>query len=549
MNTLLVKRHRLVVAALIMVLVFALGLSACGPADEDPDPADGDPVAGGTANLALWSSPNTFIEYFSLGNHAIAPARLIYSSLMRMNADGEFVPDLAETWDISDDALEFTFYLNPNATFHDGEPVTAHDVKFTFEAIAHADWQGSRTSDMMFIAGAEAYHEGNADSIEGIQVPDDHTLVLTLEQVYAPFLERIYFMSILPEHLLGDEDVALLDETDFAMRNPVGSGAFELSEYRTGEYIELIAHENFHLEGPHLDSVIIYILDQEVGIAQLETGELDGILSHYASGISPDYVDRLQALSHIEMDMPAGGSMRKIVVNHDRAPMNDARFRQALSHAFDREGFVAAVLRGYGEPATAPLAPGNPFLHEMDYHPYDPDKARQLLEDMDYDFDQTLLFLTSDSEERQQIAELAQEWWGEIGVKIEIQMFDFPTMLGMVTAGDYDLAAMGYTTPTGEPDAVLTNTLHSRDASPAGWNFSRVRIPEIDEHLDNARVEADFDARRDHYVELQKILPEHTPEIYLAIGMAISARNVRLQNAEDHLYFRTQNPHEWRIVE
>jgi len=554
------KKKHFVVFALIIMLTFGLALTGCGPADEedpgvDPDPDTDDPEVtepqhGGTANVAIWQSPNTFIEFFSLGNHAIAPARLIYSSLMRRDGDGQYHPDLAEDWEISEDAMEFTFHLNPDATFHDGEPVTAHDIKFTFECIAYPEWTGSRTGDILFIEGAEAYNDGEADEIEGIEIVNDHELVLHLEEPYAPFLERIYFISILPEHLLEDEDPAAMDETDFAMRNPVGSGAFEFVEFAEGEYVELEASDDFHLEGPYLDSVIIHVTDQEVAVAQLETGELDGTLSHYAAGISPDYVDRLEGLDHIDMDMPAGGSMRKVTVNHEREPMDDPKFRQALSYAVDREGFVQAVLRGYGAEGAVPLAPDNPFMYEgAEARPYDPDKARELLEDIDYDFDQTLELLTSDTEERQQMAELLQEWWGEIGVDIEIRMYDFPTQLDHVERGDYDLATMGYTTPTGEPDAVLSDTLHSRNASPAGWNFSRVRIEEIDELLDKARGEVDEDARRDHYVEFQRLLPEYEPEIYVAVGKAISARNTRMENFEDHLFYRTQKPHLWWINE
>ena len=514
-------------------------------AEEEAEEVDEGPQRGGTVNLALFQPPNTFIEYFSLGNQAIAPARMIYSSLMIRDINGEFAPDLATDFEISDDGMEYVFNLNPDARFHDGEPVTANDVAFTFKLLMSPEWGGSRTADVMAISGAQAYRDGEVDAVDGIEVLDDHRIKFTLGETYVPFVDRIYLLSILPEHLLGDVDIASMDESEFAMRAPVGSGPFKFKEYRTGEYLELVKNTDFYKGEPYLDSIIIKILTEEVAVAQLETGELDGNMVWSAAGISPQYVPRLEGLSNVELDIFAAQRFSKVVFNHDEDPMSDPRFRKALSYAADREGIAEAIDRGFGQPAKSPVPPGTPFFcDDAEQHVYDPDRAREILEEIGYD-GETFTLLTTDAAARAQLAELLQQWWGDVGVEVEILAFDFPTQLGRVTDGEYQIAIMGWATGAIDPDYTLTHTLHSRNAAPAGWNFSRYKSDEMDELLDRARYEMDEATRMDLYCRVQQLVSADTPQIYLTFSQAVSARSTRWHNGEDSMFGRLSNSYEW----
>ena len=540
---------KLFVVLLITALSFSVALTGCGPDDNGvgDDPGDTGPKKGGTVYLALYQPPNTFVEYFSLGNQAIAPTQLIYQSLYRFEEDGTLIPDLADSHDLNSEGTEFTFYLAEDAKWHDGEPVTANDVAFTFKTLLHPDFTGSHTSDVKHLVGATAYNEGAADDVEGIEIVDEHTLKLTISEPYVPFLERIAMLSILPEHLLGDADVATLADTDFAIGDPVGSGPFKFVQYRTGEYIELERNAEYVRGEPYLDKVIIKIVSEEVAIAQLETGELDANITWYAAGVSPDYVDYLKDLDHIAMDQFAAPSFVWVVPNMDKAPFNDVNFRRALDHAIDRDGFVDAVFGGFGEPAKSPVQPNSPYYaDDIPVPAYDVELAAQYLAETDYN-GETITLLTSDSDERKRMAQLLEQWWEAIGVDVEIVISDFPTLLNGVTAGDFDIACMGWSVSAVDPDYTLTHTLHSVNAAPAGWNFGRYQSDTMDELLDAARYAVDQDERAQLYHDVQAEVVDQVPYFYMAYRLSNSARNTRVQNFEDHLFFRTGQSHLWWI--
>ncbi len=507
-----------------------------------------EPEYGGTLVVWMKAAPNTFIPYYSLGDYARYPGDLIYDFLFAKYPDGTFQPRLATSMTISEDGLTYTYTLNPEATWHDGNPVTANDVAFTIGLLLHPDYAGSNTGDLMPIAGAEAYNQGEADAVAGVNVIDDYTIAVTLSEVNAPF-EELFGTRIwmLPEHLLGDEDPATLDSAGFAM-NPVGSGPFTFGEYRRGEFIEVKRFEDYHLGKPYLDSVVIRIMDPEVAVAALETGEVDASFLYKIADIPPASVDRLERNPDVQVNLMDTDTYFIINMNHQEEYLSDPRFREALSLAIDREALVTAVERGFAAPAYGPLPAANPYHNpNLSADGYDPEQAKALLEQVGWTGDRVLVYGTPNDPRRRSIAAIVQQYLEDVGIEVSIEVYDFATLMAQANEGAFDIWNLAFG-PGGiiHPNYVMYNQLHS-SKWPPGWNFGWYKNERVDELLDKGARTVDRETSLEIYYEIQEIIADDRPYIYLYHTQGISAQRARPQSFVDSQVGTTYNPHLWWV--
>jgi len=531
------KRSRWILVAVLCLSLF--GILAV---------AQETPKDGGTLVLWMSQAPNTFLGYYSLGDQARYPCDMIYDKLYEVEPSGDFYPRLAVGYEISEDQLTYTFYLHPDAKWHDGVPVTADDVRFTAEVLGHGEFTGSNASDVDPIAGAEAYRNGEADHISGIEVVDPHTISITLSEVNAPFFEMFASqLWVLPEHLLADVDVATMDQSTFAM-DPIGSGPFEFVDYNRGEYVEMVRNEDYHLGRPHLDSVIIRVMDPQAAVAAMETGEVDGCLNSKIAVIPAEMIERLQDNEQIDVEIFPTDSFDFIALNFERAPMNDMKFRQALSYAIDREALVIAAQRGLAIPGYTMLMPGSPYDNQdVNRYEYNPTKARELLAEIGWDSEQVLIFGSPNDPRRRTIATMLQQNFQDVGVKTEIEVYDFATLMGKADEGAFDIWQLGWGSGGIQyPGYTFFNMLHSSQWPPR-WNFSRYSNARVDELLDQGAVTTDRAAGIEIYRELQEIISEELPYIIVMNKEGYSAINVRVNGFQDFIGGTTYNPHEWWV--
>jgi peptide/nickel transport system substrate-binding protein len=507
------------------------------------------PVEGGTLVLWMSQAPNTFLGYYSLGDQARYPCDMIYDKLYEIEPSGEFYPRLAVGYEISDDQLTYTFYLHPDATWHDGTPVTADDVRFTVEVLGDPEFTGSNAGDVDPIAGIDEYRSGDASEVSGIEIVDEKTIQITLSGINVPFFEMFASqLWILPEHILGQMSVADLDQSTFAL-NPVGSGPFMFVEYSRGEFLELERNPNYHLGRPYLDRVIIRVMDPQAAVAAMETGEVDGCLNSKIAVIPADMLDRLEQNPTINLVTFPTDSFDFIAMNFERgAPMTEVKFRQALSYAIDRESLVTAVERGRAIPGYTMLMPGSPYDNEdVDRYEYNPAKARDLLSEIGWDSSQTLVFGSPNDPRRSLIATILQQNFRDVGVDVDVEVYDFATLMSKADEGAFDIWQLGWGSGGIQyPGYTYFNMLHSSQWPPR-WNFSRYSNPRIDELLALGQVTTDRESNIEIYHELQQIITEELPYIITMNKLGYSAINVRVQGFQDFIGGTTYNPHEWWI--
>lgn len=304
----------------------------------------------------------------------------------------EPVPSLAETWDISDDGLTYTFYLRSGVTFHDGSPLDANDVKYSLDRLANRETGTSYTAGLILsnVVGwsearppAPTVGEGTptpepitpAESISGVSVVDENTVSITLRTVAPAFLSRL----TLPGGFIVPEGAG--EAADFA-QNPLCSGPYSISENIPDQQIVLSAYDGYWNGAPQVDEVVIRVIpEQSVQILEFEAGSLD-IVSVPPSDLARIRADGTLASQLIEIPTLSVFTLR---INLNDPVLGDVRVRQALSQSIDRQLIIDTVLQGQGVPANGLYPPGlSTFDPSFIPAPYDPEAAAALLAEAGY---------------------------------------------------------------------------------------------------------------------------------------------------------------------
>lgn len=306
---------------------------------------------------------------------------LLYANgLTRIGPKQEPQPDLAESWRVSADGLTYTFRLRRRARWHDGQPFTARDVKYTWEAIAHPDYSGAYRAEVEIIKGYEAYNSGQASDLAGVKVIDDHTLEVRLEQPYAPFVGTTTNISIVPEHVLRSVPVRDHLRHPFS-RRPIGTGPFEMVEWRANETMVFRAYEAYHLGRAKLDEVIFRVVpDDATQAANLRTGSAD--VGGFFFTISQADARAFEADTRFAVLRQPGVTAYFLEFDHTKPHLQDRRLRQAIWHAIDRNKIINTIFEGRARIAHGHIFPSS-WAYDADLPKvaHDPNKARQLLQE------------------------------------------------------------------------------------------------------------------------------------------------------------------------
>src|SRR5690606_22911848 len=298
-------------------------------------------AVGGTATIAQWSEPGNLNPLIFPTTYDENVQELVFARLIRPTETRSFEPDMAESWEVSDDARTLTFRLRAGLTSHAGRPVWGRDVAFTFSAMARPARPGGRFAEVSSREAAEAYNAGEADSGSGIRVIDDRTVSFTTVEPYAPFLPVIGGVFILPEHVYGAVDIASWQQ-DATNREPVGSGPFVFQQWRPGEFIELTAFDGYWEGRPCLDRLIVRFGDQNTMLAALLSGEVD------AAPVPVDGASSVASHPDLELHVVDALSFQYIGTNLRNPMLADPAVRQAIALAVNRDAMVTGLLQGYG---------------------------------------------------------------------------------------------------------------------------------------------------------------------------------------------------------
>ncbi|MEX2502008.1 MAG: ABC transporter substrate-binding protein [Trueperaceae bacterium] len=512
------RRIRSVLAGLTLALA-----AAAVPTAFAQDASERCETVGGTATIAQWSEPGNLNPLIFPTTYDRNVQELVFSALIRPKADLSFEPDLAESWEVSEDATTLTFTLREGLTFHDGEPLTAHDVAFTFRSMAHPDYEGGRFAEISVLEGAQAYRDGEADDVSGIRVLDDRTVSFVTNEPFAPFLPVIGGVFVLPEHVYGEVPVGAWQE-HATNRAPLGSGPFRFDEYRPGEFVSVRAFEEYWMGRPCLDRLLIRFGDQNTLLAALLNDELD------AAPVPIDGAGEVE--NHAELDLQVIDTLTfQYIGTNLRGPvLGDPAVRTAIAHAVNRRAMVDGLLQGYGATLDT-LFPTNHWSYPQDVAgiAYDPEEAGRILDEAGWERQGDVrikdgealslrLFVPTGNQVRERTAPLIQANLRQIGIPVEIRTMDFATLVTFllpsdndgnpraVAAEDFDLFLLGYGIER-DPNEYLSYLIPS-DMPPGGYNFIGVDDAEVEALMREGRVTLDQGARAEIYREVGRAMRE-----------------------------------------
>lgn len=483
-------------------------------------PATGQPRRGGVWRMALHANPTAYPITIPGALADILVNKTIYNCLTQYQLKGnqiEVVPDLAESWEANDDLTAYTFTLKQGVKWHDGEPFTADDVKFTFDAILNPS--------------VNAALRGPVSSIDRVEVVDEYTVRFVLKRPFAPFPVMLgYNQAIVPKHLLEGQD--LNQPTQF-IANPVGTGPFKFKEFVQGSHLEVVANPDYFDGAPYLDGIVFKVIpDGNARVAQVKAGEVDFAV------IEPPQIDALKDAENVEIREAPQVNYYFFAVNHTVPRLQDPRVRRALSHAIDKQAIVDRVLRGYGQVATGPINPllGDYYNPNVATYEYDMEKAAALLEEAGWTKGPDGVLVNANGERftilfngpkgfpvMEQVITYAQQQYQKLGIEVTLDIVDWPVHLEKYHNLQYDLLMEWWITP---PDPDLYDHYYSESTQ----NWWAYKNPQLDELLVQARSEPDRAKRVQLYHEIQKLIADDLPVIYLYYPRELQAMNKRTKD-------------------
>ena len=491
-----------------------------------PEPPK-EPKVGGTLVISYAGEPATLDIHHS--NFAGREFMHLGATLVAKDPKtGEYLPYLAESWEVSEDGLAWDFTLRKDVKFHDGTPLTAHDYAWTFQRALDPETKSPAAgSTFASIASAEAV--------------DDYTLRLTLYQPFFPLLENLELGFAQP---LSKAAVEKWGEQ--YGRNPVGVGPYKFKEWVTGEKVILERNPDYNWAPPFLHQGPAYIETIEwryipeyaTQIAGLEAGEID----HIEYVLSKD-VQRLIDSGKVQMFEAYNGGMRPYVtLNVSQPPFDDLKVRQAFNLAVDREAVIKVIADGAGVPQYGPIAhvthgywPGVEYIG----YKYNLDKAKALMAEAGYTVGSSgvlekdgqplkVVLKTQPVDPYDKLAEVLQQQYKALDVDVEIEQKEYGAVAADLMGGTYQASVAGY-----DYTEFFVVWVFFHSSNIGALNFIRMDDPELDALLDATNYETDPDKRQEACNEAQRriveqayVVPLFTPTVFLPMSSRVQGASL-----------------------
>ncbi len=356
--------------------------------------------------------------------------QLIFSPLVKLEGVDlkEVVGDLAESWEVSDDAREFTFNLRQNVKWHDGKPFSADDVVYSFsESLRIPALVPNRLTGLL---GAAEYASGAAATVAGIEKISDFTVKLTLVDSDSTFLWGLRDSNyvITPKHLLEGVAPDQIESHAFTLETPIGTGPYKFVQWVTDQFAEFEAYDDFHFGRPKIDKMVMKRVKGDVAIAQLEAGDVQ-----LGVRLSALEFERVSSIKSLNVFSQPGVGMTSIIPLHTNPRMADKRVRQALYYAIDRRTIVDTVLQGRAKVLEG-APPRYDHYDDLDIYAYDPEKAQQLLKESAFDFAKPVKLVFDVIYPASALyVPVIQQQLAEIGVKVELGAMESAAYIELIT--------------------------------------------------------------------------------------------------------------------
>ncbi len=480
---------------------------------DEPTTASG--ASGGSIIVARQVDSENLDPVIQDGNINIWAFMSIYDQLIGVDEDGlDLIPRLAESWEAQDDGATYVFHIRPGVKFFDGSEMTVDDIKWSIERA-----RDTEASPWTF----------SVAEVQEVATPDESTVVMTLTEPLAPFLPQIamFNASIISQAFAEEVGVdGLVDQT-------MGTGPFQLSEWRKGEQMTMVKNPNYWEEGlPLLDEIIWTVVpDGNSQILQVQGGEIDGIIGQ--GDVPFNRVPDLQQDENLNVILWTSTNNQFVALNCRNPPLNDVKVRQALNYATDKQALIDTILFGNAEVSNSFMPNGALYWNpDQEGYPFNLEQAQALMAESESPDGFPLEFLVRAGNQQQlQLATALKDMWAAIGVNLDIQQLDVAVWNDKYRGFDFEAVHTQWTNDIIDPDQLVTYAIipETIENYRTGW----VNQEAVDLAMEG-RVTLDPEARRDIYSQIQRIHMEDAPFVYLFVVPYIDVMNKRVEGYFHH---------------
>ncbi len=480
------------------------------------------------------------IDQTEINKYAVG---LMFLPLMEIDNDLNFQGMLADSV-TTEDNIHFIVHIDDKATWSDGTPVTAADVEYTVRRLASP--VVNNTTLMLYAfegVGDDGFVEKGAESVDGIQIIDDKTVqftakypmgLTTFKDAYARYIHTM------PKHVIEKFSEEELLTAEWFNKPDVISGPYFLTDHDNDHYVSYTANMDYWKGAPKIEKLNLKIVDSSQILSGLQSGEID-ITHHTLTAIPQEDYESIEALKNVKVVYGAPVTNQSAFVQTANIP--DARVRQALVYAIDRQKLVDELLKGHGEVVDGFLSSASPFFDSgLEVMSYDPERAKELLAEAGWDGSQTLRFYVNSGDSTfVNGAQVLVAQWAEVGINVEVQTVDLATLMTIAGSTDYDIMAVQYTYMPADPYPDVS-WLFSGEGSWTGYASD-----EVNQALAGTQQTIDDGEIRDFYSTVNQKVQEDVPMFSVYIISAQGAVSNRLSGAEPSVYGFFNNVQNWEL--
>lgn len=462
------------------------------------------PQYGGEVKVRAASDPAT-LDPFRVGVDAfawdISYAINVYPFIL--GPDGDFIPDAAESWETPDDTT-IIFNLRDNVYFHDGSKMTAEDFYYTFTVNTDPD-------------SGSYWYEGLRGLVEDFEIVDEYTFKLELVEPWAPIFYSLLF-PIVPK------DAYEAKADDFALE-PVGAGPFKVVEWVPDQHLILEAFDEFYDGRAYLDRVIFQVMDYDTALMAFLDEDIDVL------AVGTEDLDMVEDHPNLDVIRKPGTSWFYLGVNQTEGPLSDPKVREAISYGINREEIIEYHFHGEMKLSTGPIVPISwAYNPDVRSYPYNPGRSIRLLQEAGYGDGVTIELKCSTG--AASVMELVQTQLALVGINLEMVPMEWGLLSDDVRDDKFELHYRAWTRQTDPERGINRQFVSDSNINIAGYNN-----PRVDELAHKAATTLDLEERKAMYFEIQEILAEDLPAIFLWHGIHRSAYNTRVQNFDTDPYY------------
>lgn len=522
------------VPELLLFLLVITTVTVCAPPAKQHKKAD-------TLEVLLNSDPITFNPVLASDAYSSQINSRIYDALLERDPETlDFKGAIARDYKVSEDLLTYTFYLRKNVKFHDGEPLDAADVIFTYNKIMDPEVPNPHL---------KLYYK----DVKSVTAPDRYTVVFTMKKPYFKTLDFLGGFEIIPEHIFSKVDDFMNNE--YNLRKPVGSGRYRFVEWKTGQKVILERNEDYHLKVPEIKRIAYRIFkNNAVALQALKKKQLDMMnlnpFQWKRQTTSENFKKNFKKIKYLSR------GYRYIGYNTRRELFKDRRVRIAMTFLVNRQKILEGLMEGLGR-----ITSGNFWIGSKQYdqslkpRPFDPEKARKLLKEAGFtDRDGNGILENAAGTEfsfemmipagvpfYERFTSILREDLKQAGIFMKIRKLEFQVMLDKINSRKFDAVMLAWSTPIESDPYQLWHSSQVKK----GHNFTGFTTPEMDSIIENARVEFNEEKRNRMYRRFHAIMYNNQPYTFLFTSYSLVALNRRFSNVE--VYKTGLDLNEWQV--